>query len=231
MHVRHDRARDVVTVDLRPGAAADALVEVYPGLHLAQDAAGHWTRLEVHQASMRMGADTLARLAASSRRSAEPPAGPRPAPAGGAVTVYSDGACLGNPGPGGWAARLKLADGRIVELGGAEAHTTNNRMELTAAIAALQRVPACAPVTVVTDSEYLRRGITEWIHGWKRHGWVTAAKAPVLNQDLWQELDRLSRPGIHWRHTRGHAGDSDNQRCDQLARAFALGQVPELAGS
>jgi ribonuclease HI len=148
----------------------------------------------------------------------------------GPVTVYSDGGCLGNPGPGGWAARLKYANGRTVELGGAQPHTTNNRMELTAAIEGLRRAQTCSPVTVVTDSEYLRRGITEWIGGWKRRGWLTAAKEPVLNQDLWQELDRLNRPDVRWRHTRGHAGDPDNERCDRLAREFASGRRPSLAG-
>ena len=145
-----------------------------------------------------------------------------PAPANGPrVEVYTDGGALGNPGPGGWGVRLKYSDGRIIELGGAEVHTTNNRMELTAAIEGLKRVSHCGSITVVTDSEYLRKGITQWIHGWKRRGWMTAARKPVLNQDLWQALDRLNRPDIQWRYTRGHAGDPDNERCDELARAEA----------
>lgn len=144
------------------------------------------------------------------------------------LVIYSDGACSGNPGPGGWAARLKYPDGRLIELGGAEAQTTNNRMELHAVIQGLHAAPDQAPLTVVTDSEYVRKGITEWIHGWKRRGWLTAAKKPVLNQDLWKILDRLNRPEISWRYTRGHAGDPDNERCDEIAQTFSRGGHPEL---
>ena len=144
------------------------------------------------------------------------------------VTIYSDGACSGNPGPGGWAARLKYPDGRIRELGGAVEHTTNNRMELNAAIQGLKTAGDLPAITVVTDSEYLRRGITEWIHNWKRRGWMTAAKKPVLNQDLWRELDQLNTPRIKWEYTRGHAGDPDNERCDEIAQGFSRGGQPEL---
>ena len=145
------------------------------------------------------------------------------------VVVYTDGACSGNPGPGGWAARIKYPDGRVHELGNAEDETTNNRMELRAAIEGLKLLEKeGSAITVVTDSEYVRKGITEWIIGWKRRGWRTAAKKPVLNQDLWSELDRLNADGIRWQYTRGHAGDEDNERCDDIAQAFAQGLEPEM---
>ena len=146
------------------------------------------------------------------------------------ITIYSDGACSGNPGPGGWAARLKYADGRIRELGGAEPDTTNNRMELRAAIEGLKFAGRGEPVTMVTDSEYLLKGITKWIHGWKRKQWKTAARKPVLNQDLWRTLDELNGRGVKWVHTRGHAGDPDNERCDEIARAFSRREQPPLEG-
>lgn len=146
------------------------------------------------------------------------------------ITIYSDGACSGNPGPGGWAARLKYADGRIRELGGAEPDTTNNRMELRAAIEGLRFVNRGEPVTMVTDSEYLLKGITTWIHGWKRKQWRTASRKPVLNQDLWRTLDELNGRGVKWEYTRGHAGDPDNERCDEIAQAFSRGEQPPLAG-
>ncbi len=144
------------------------------------------------------------------------------------VQIYSDGACSGNPGPGGWAALLKYADGGYRELGGFVAATTNNRMELFAAIRALENVGEVEAITLVTDSEYLRKGITEWIHGWKRRGWRTAAKKPVLNQDLWKELDRLNSARVRWEYTRGHAGNPDNERCDDIAQAFSRGEEPYL---
>jgi ribonuclease HI len=144
------------------------------------------------------------------------------------LTIFSDGACSGNPGPGGWAVRLRYADGRVREQGGFFPHTTNNRMELYAAVQGLRMAGPQAQVTLVTDSEYLRRGITEWIHAWKRRGWRTASKKPVLNQDLWQELDALNAPQIHWQYIQGHAGHPDNERCDQIARAFSRGERPEL---
>ena len=145
------------------------------------------------------------------------------------LKIYSDGACSGNPGPGGWAARLKYEDGSLRELGGYEAETTNNRMELTAAIRALENADGSDGLMVVTDSEYVLKGITQWIHGWKKRGWTTAAKKPVLNQDLWQQLDKLNNPGIKWEYTRGHAGDPDNERCDEIAQAFSRGDTPELS--
>ena len=144
------------------------------------------------------------------------------------VTIYSDGACSGNPGPGGWAARLKYSDSRLRELGGAVEHTTNNRMELYAALQGLKAAVDASAVTVITDSEYLRKGISEWIHSWKRRGWRTAAKKPVLNQDLWRELDDLNTRRVKWEHTPGHAGDPDNERCDEIAQAFSRGGQPEL---
>ena len=144
------------------------------------------------------------------------------------VTIFTDGACSFNPGPGGWAARLLYNDGRVEELGGFVPETTNNRMELQAAIEGLRAAPSAVPITLVTDSEYLRKGITEWIHGWKRRGWRTAAKKPVLNQDLWQTLDQLNTPAVQWRYTPGHVGDPDNERCDQIAKAFSRGETPYL---
>jgi ribonuclease HI len=145
------------------------------------------------------------------------------------ITIFSDGACSGNPGPGGWATRIKYADGRICELGGYAADTTNNRMEIQAAIEGLKYIDANGcEITMITDSEYLRKGITEWIHGWKKRGWRTAAKKAVLNQDLWRTLDELNSPAIRWEYTRGHAGDPDNERCDEIAQGFSRGGQPEL---
>jgi ribonuclease HI len=197
---------------------------VRPGVFLCYDAAGLLVGLEVHQASARLAS------AATGNTQAAVESAPAPAaPCEGAMVVFSDGACLGNPGPGGWAARLKHADGRVDEIGGATAHTTNNRMELLAAIEGLGRIEPGCTVTMVTDSQYLRRGITEWIHQWKRRGWITVANKPVLNQDLWQQLDELcGTRRVSWRYTRGHAGDADNERCDALAQAFARGQSPPL---
>ena len=144
------------------------------------------------------------------------------------VTIFTDGACSFNPGPGGWAARLLYGDGRVEELGGFAPETTNNRMEMQAAIEGLKAAPSDIAITLVTDSEYLRKGITEWIHGWKKRGWLTASKKPVLNQDLWQTLDQLNTPAVQWRYTPGHVGDPDNERCDQIAKAFARGETPSL---
>ena len=149
-------------------------------------------------------------------------------PAATSATIYSDGACSGNPGPGGWAARLKYGDGTVRELGGFVADTTNNRMELYAALQALKQVGDMPSITIITDSEYLRKGITEWIHNWKKRGWRTAAKKPVLNQDLWKQLDALNTPAIKWEYTRGHAGDPDNERCDEIAHDFSQGFEPDL---
>jgi ribonuclease HI len=134
------------------------------------------------------------------------------------VAIHTDGACSGNPGPGGWGAVLRF-NGAEKELKGGEALTTNNRMELTAAIRALSALKRPSAVDLYTDSQYLRQGITGWIHGWKRNGWKTADRKPVKNADLWQALDEaIRRHDIAWHWVRGHAGDADNERADALAR-------------
>ena len=140
------------------------------------------------------------------------------------VEIFTDGACSGNPGPGGWGAILIAKDGDTVlkerELKGGEAQTTNNRMELLAAIHSLEALERPAVVTVVTDSAYVKGGITEWIHGWKRRGWKTAAKKPVKNVELWQRLDEAAaRHSVTWEWVKGHAGHPENERADELARA------------
>ena len=141
------------------------------------------------------------------------------------VNLITDGACLGNPGPGGWAAVLR-SGGHCREMWGAEPHTTNNRMELRAAIEGLRALREHCEVEVVTDSEYLKNGITAWIKSWKRNGWKTAAKKPVVNQDLWIELDELaSRHSVKWSWTKGHAAHQDNNRCDELASTAAREQT------
>ena len=134
------------------------------------------------------------------------------------VVVYTDGACSGNPGPGGWGATLAFGD-HEKELKGGEAHTTNNRMELMAAIAALEALKRPCLVDIHTDSQYLRNGIMSWINQWKRNGWRTADRKPVRNVDLWQRLDAvLARHRVRWHWVRGHAGDVRNERADRLAR-------------
>jgi ribonuclease HI len=134
------------------------------------------------------------------------------------VTLFTDGACSGNPGPGGWAAILIWGDHRRDLFGGA-AETTNNRMELTAAIEGLEALTRGCAVDLHTDSQYLRNGITSWIHGWKRNGWKTADKKPVKNEDLWRRLDEaIARHDINWHWVRGHAGDTLNEAADLLAR-------------
>ena len=133
------------------------------------------------------------------------------------VTIYTDGACSGNPGPGGWAAALVYGD-HARELVGGEAHTTNNRMELLAAIKALASLREKCKVTIYTDSQYLKNGIESWIHNWKKNGWRTTAKKPVLNEELWRELDReAQKHEITWRWVRGHDGSPLNERVDFLA--------------
>ena len=135
------------------------------------------------------------------------------------VTVHTDGGCVGNPGPGGWAAVLEYGD-RTREVSGGEAATTNNRMELRASIAALEALTEPCEVDLFTDSTYLRDGITKWIKSWKARGWMTTAKQPVKNEDLWRALDTAaSRHRIHWRWLKGHAGHAGNERCDLLAAA------------
>ena len=134
------------------------------------------------------------------------------------VEIFTDGACAGNPGPGGWGALLRYR-GVEKEISGAEAETTNNRMELMAAIAALEALTRPAEVVLTTDSTYVRDGITSWIHNWKRKGWKTANKKPVKNQDLWRRLDdALSRHRVEWLWVKGHSGHPENERVDQLAR-------------
>ncbi len=134
-----------------------------------------------------------------------------------AVEIFTDGACMGNPGPGGWAALLRWR-GEERELAGGEADTTNNRMEMMAAIQGLEALRRPSRVVLTTDSTYVRDGITKWIFGWKRNGWKTAAKKPVKNVDLWQRLDAaLAGHEIDWRWVKGHAGHAENERVDQLA--------------
>jgi ribonuclease HI len=133
------------------------------------------------------------------------------------IRIYADGACKGNPGRGGWGAILQYG-GREKELFGGEPMTTNNRMELTAVIRALEELKRASVIEVYTDSQYVQKGISEWLRDWKRRGWRTADKKPVKNQDLWQELDRLaSEHRISWHWVRGHAGHPENERADQLA--------------
>ena len=137
--------------------------------------------------------------------------------------AYTDGACPGNPGPGGWGVLLQARDGETVvkerELQGGEAETTNNRMELTATIEALTSLSRRTAITIVTDSSYVKDGLTKWIHGWKRNGWKTAAKKPVKNEDLWRALDEaVARHEVSWEWVKGHAGHEENERADKLAR-------------
>ena len=140
------------------------------------------------------------------------------------VQIITDGACIGNPGPGGWACILRYNNHKK-ELYGSEKATTNNRMELTAAIQGLRALREPCEVEVVTDSQYLKNGITSWIHGWKRNGWITREKKPVINQDLWTELDHLvGKHKVHWTWTKGHANHDDNNRCDELATRAARQQ-------
>jgi len=146
-------------------------------------------------------------------------------------SLYTDGACSGNPGPGGWGAVVCFADGKCHELGGADPQTTNNRMEMQAAVAALEffaNSGQTEPVTVYTDSEYVKNGITKWIQGWKNKGWKTSTGKDVVNQDLWHLLDKLNSRQIKWEHVRGHSGDFYNDRCDEIARSFSHNLTPEL---
>jgi ribonuclease HI len=157
-------------------------------------------------------------------------------------SIYTDGACSGNPGPGGWGTVVYFVDGSVHELGGGEPETTNNRMEMQAAIAALEfllsiaqsRTIATEIVTLYTDSEYVKNGVTKWIAGWKKKGWKTAAGKPVLNQDLWETLDQLNTQtkkaiaSLHWEYVKGHAGIEGNERCDAIARSFSMGRKPNL---
>ncbi len=146
-------------------------------------------------------------------------------------SIYTDGACTGNPGPGGWGVVVYFTDGSIHEMGGDAAQTTNNRMEMQAAISALKLLTTAnqiEPITLYTDSEYLINGVTKWVKGWKKKGWKTAQGKPVLNQDLWEALDELNTPLLKWQHVRGHAGNVGNERCDTIASAFANGRTLSL---
>ena len=140
------------------------------------------------------------------------------------VQLITDGACHGNPGPGGWAAILRHG-GNTREMFGSAPHTTNNRMELTAAIEGLRAIKETCEVEVITDSEYVKNGITQWIHGWKRKNWVKSDRKPVLNADLWRELDaEAARHKTAWTWTKGHASHEDNNRADELATIAASEQ-------
>jgi ribonuclease HI len=141
------------------------------------------------------------------------------------VHIWTDGACLGNPGPGGWGALLRW-NGHERELSGGEAETTNNRMELMAAIQALEALKRNCQVTLTTDSQYVRKGITEWMINWKKNGWRTASKKPVKNAELWQRLDRArERHNVQWDWVKGHSGHPENERADELASTEAQEQA------
>ncbi len=134
------------------------------------------------------------------------------------VEIFCDGACSGNPGPGGYGAILRFG-GREKELSGGAKETTNNRMEMTAAIEALRQLKRPCRVLITTDSQYLVKGMTEWISGWQRKGWLNSKKEPVVNKDLWEMLLDVTEPhSVQWKWVKGHAGHSENERCDQLAR-------------
>ena len=140
------------------------------------------------------------------------------------VKIVTDGSCLGNPGAGGWACILRFNEHKR-ELYGYAPHTTNNRMELTAAIEGLKALKEPCTVEVITDSEYLKNGITNWVPNWKRRDWMTSAKKPVINRDLWEELDEVAaKHQVTWSWTKGHASHSDNNRCDELAQTAAREQ-------
>jgi ribonuclease HI len=148
--------------------------------------------------------------------------------------AYTDGACSGNPGPGGWGVLMLARDGGTVvrsrELQGGAADTTNNRMELLAAISALEALTRASVITVVTDSAYVKNGVSTWIHGWKRNGWRTSDKKPVKNVDLWQRLDEAqARHRVTWEWIKGHAGHPENERADELARAGMAPYKPKKA--
>ncbi|HIK06171.1 MAG TPA: ribonuclease HI [Trichormus sp. M33_DOE_039] len=146
-------------------------------------------------------------------------------------SIYTDGACTGNPGPGGWGVVVYFHDGSIHEMGDAASHTTNNKMEMQAAIAALKFLHASGqtqPITLYTDSEYLINCVTKWVKGWKRKGWKKSDGNPVQNQDLLETLDELNSKQVNWHHVRGHSGNVGNERCDVIARSFASGKIPSL---
>ncbi|CAK24795.1 ribonuclease H [Synechococcus sp. CS-197] len=147
------------------------------------------------------------------------------------VAAATDGACSGNPGPGGWGALIRFEDGSVEEFGGSDPATTNNRMELQAALSLLERLaelPRHPDLTLRTDSKYLIDGLGSWMAGWKRKGWKTAAGKPVLNQDLWQALDAARLPDVPLTYVKGHSGDPDNDRVDAIAVAYSKGGTPPL---
>ena len=152
----------------------------------------------------------------------------------GRVRIFTDGACSGNPGPGGWGAVIVTPDKRVKEMGGGQAATTNNRMELMGAIASLKHLSeVAAPVDLFTDSTYVIHGITRWVHGWKRNGWSKAGGGSVLNRDLWEALDLLNagrkKTGpVEWKYVRGHSGNPGNERVDAISVAYSLGHRIEL---
>lgn len=149
------------------------------------------------------------------------------------IIVFTDGAAKGNPGPGGWGVVIVTPNGHVTELGGGARHTTNNQMELTAVIEALRHLRSTpGPVAIHTDSTYVIRGITQWIHGWRRRGWTTAEGGPVLNRELWEQLAALvaerGRGGVEWHYVRGHTAVPGNERADEIAVAMAAGKSPAL---
>lgn len=144
------------------------------------------------------------------------------------IEIYTDGACRGNPGPGGWGALLRSGS-HEKELWGGESHTTNNRMEMTAVIKSLEALKKPSVVVLTTDSQYVRKGITEWIEGWKRRGWKTASKQPVKNVELWKEIDALAaKHTVEWRWVKGHSGHAENERVDELANR-GIDELPKAA--
>ena len=161
--------------------------------------------------------------------SAQSPESAEPSDSTETVTIHTDGACVPNPGPGGWGALLRIGSHELELCGGEAGQTTNNRMELTAPIRALEALTRPVRVELYTDSTYVRSGITSWVNGWKRNGWKTSAKQPVKNVDLWQELDAAcQRHEVHWHWVKGHAGDEGNERADRLA-ARGLTEAVEAA--
>jgi ribonuclease HI len=157
------------------------------------------------------------------------PSAPLAAPSQDTTIAFSDGSCLGNPGPGGWGVHILFADGQVMDLGGGEQHTTNNRMELRAAIEAVRCTRHVPMVTVIVDSEYVKKGITSWVAGWKKNGWKTKTGTAVVNQELWQELDALTDKRVTWQWTRAHVGTAGNERVDTIARWFA-GSITRTKG-
>lgn len=146
-------------------------------------------------------------------------------------SIYTDGACTGNPGPGGWGVVVYFTDGSVYEMGDRSPRTTNNKMEMQAAIAALQFLEESGqkePIPLYTDSEYLINCVTKWVKGWKKKGWKKADGNPVLNQDLLEQLDELNSRKVKWEHVLGHSGNIGNERCDVIARAYATGKTPPL---